>query len=503
VDYRRPSMVPGDVALQGADAVKTYLRETSQTYAGQFDYNRSVTYDGPVWMPTDDPLCEWNWATRKAILTNCHAAYHRNPLAKRAVDLTAQFAVGKGFNVTYQNKDVQEVLEEFISNPENNIAEYDSSLLKDLSVDGELFIRFFGSGANMVMVPVPPWYVTEIETEPEFFRRVKQYKLQYEFDLSQSMLPKDLGLEGKWVGAENMLHVAINRHSYELRGRPDLYVILPWLRAYKEWLEDRMRQNKWRGALLWWAKILKARPGQIANKRNQYKTPPEPGSTLVTGDNEEWSALSNPAGAPDVSEDGRQVKLMVAVGVGMPEYMLSDGENANLASATAQQLPAMWRFVDAQEIMRERVWTPIFQRVISAAVQDGKFAHMVPVQDSDGDPVLDGNKEPQEIEATRAFAVEYYALQSDDPKTMAEAISLDMANQLVSRSTAQSKRGYDSAREQKLMQRERQEQRDDYARGDDVTPENIGVPDDYDDLARSGNGDTDEAESKEAPRVAN
>ena len=30
--------------------------------------------------------------------------------------------------------------------------------------------------------------------------------------------------------------------------------VLPWLKAYWDWMEDRARQNHWRGSLLWLAR---------------------------------------------------------------------------------------------------------------------------------------------------------------------------------------------------------------------------------------------------------
>lgn len=452
VDYRQPLVLPGDVA---ADQMAAYFESTRQTYRSQPDASRSAAYDGPVLMPTEDPLCEWGYATRKRVLTNCHAAYHRNPLAKRAVDLTRQFAVGKGFTLACQNEQVKAVLDAFMNNPENAVKEYEKTFLQDLQIDGELFIRFFTNDVgDVVMVPLAPWHITEISTDPEFFRRVHEYRLQYtptQHSVEQIVEPVDVQ-----ISADEVLHVAINRHSYELRGRSDLYVTLPWLRAYKDWLEDRVRQNQWRGALLWWVKIARAGIGTIAAKVAQYRKPPTPGSVVVTSDAEEWTPLSNSVNANDASEDGRQVKLMSVVGLGMAEYMLGDGENANLATATAQELPSLWKFMDAQEIMREQVWTPILKRVITEAVNASLLPREVVLQDSAGDPVLDKNGQETLINATEAFSVEYHKLDSDDPKTLAEALALDLMNELVSIETAMQQRGYDPAQERRRMAREKE-----------------------------------------------
>jgi len=472
VDYRRPLMVPSDVQQQGQEAVTRYLMESEQLYRGPFDMPYRSAQDMPMVPITDDPLREWDYQTRKYVLTNCHAAYQRNPVAKRAVNVTRQFAVGKGHTVKTQNTKVQEIIDAFRENPENNILEYERTFLQDLIVDGELFIRFVaGKGdteGETAIVPTPPWYVREIKTDPEFFRRIESYKLEY----NNPQTGEPVKME---VKPEDMLHVPINNHSYELRGRPDLYAILPWLKAYKDWLEDRHRQNKWRGALLWGVKIIGAAAGVIGAKVAQYRKPPTPGSIVVHSEKEEWSVMSNPVAANDASEDGRQFRMMAATGMDLPEFMLGDGENANLATATAQQLPSLWKFTDAQEIMKERVWTSIYKRVIQNAVAAGLLTETVTVEDADGDPILDTNGEKQTVDAIKAFSVSYYDLLASDPKTLAEALTLAVSAEWCSNETAAERMDFDWQLEKKRIANEKEQKRSEGAQGKEITPADIGV----------------------------
>lgn len=463
VNYQQPVPVPWYVA-RTPESIRHYVENATyalpqgveQSYRFQFDGQRGQYTDGRVWMPVEDPLEEWDWQTRKEVLTNCHAAYHRNPIAKAAVDLTRRFVVGKGHTVTAQNSAVQDVIDRFRANPENDIHGYDRAFIQDLQIDGELFVRVFSAGSEVVITQVPPWYVKRANSDAGFLRRVITWALEWAQE--GELLRED-------VPAADVIHVAINRHGYELRGRPDLFVILPWLRAYNEWLVDRARQNKWRSALLWLVKVTATAPGMLAKVSATWRKPPTPGSVAVVPDNVDVSALTNPVGANDASEDGRQIKLMSAVGVGVPEYMLSDGENANLASATAQQLPALWKFVDGQELMAEQVWTPIYKRVVQAAIDAGELPAEVVVEDADGDPILDGNGQQQTVETLDSFSVGYYELQSEDPKTLTEAITLATGSGLMSIRTGRERLGLDPAQEEKQIDREKEQQRDEMARG--------------------------------------
>jgi hypothetical protein len=397
------------------------------------------------------------------------------------VQITRQFAVGRGHVVTCRNQDVQAVIDEFRANPENAIEEMDKTLVQDLQIDGEIFLRKVPDGnGGGVVVPIPPWHITEIETDPGFFRRVYRYHLQYTTG-TQTTANMGAQVVDEWIDASEILHVAVNRHSYELRGRPDLFVILPWLRAYKEWMENRARQNMWRGALLWDVTISGATASSVAAAAVRYAKPPTPGSIIAHSDREAWQALSNPVGAADVSEDGRQMKLMSAVGMGLPEYMLSDGQNANLASATAQQLPALWKFTDAQQTMAEQVWTPIYKWVIQQAINMGRLQPTVPVQDADGDDILGVDDKREIVDAVDTVAVKFPDLQEDDPKTLAEALAIATMSGWISDEGAgdiiAATLGLDSAVERKRMEREKESARDAVGQGMMLRPQDIGIPD--------------------------
>lgn len=518
VTYALPVLLPGALRrrLVEQGRLRDYLLENSRdSYRFQFDTPGRSASDNLILPVTEDPLREWHWATRISVLSNCHAAYSRNPIARRAVHYVSAFVVGDGFNLSCMNKDVEKCLQEFIDSTDNAIREYERQAVRDLLVDGELFLRYFaGDGAaagQVVVVPLRPWEIQYIQTEPNFFRRPLVYRLQPYSQYNTDAPMQNDNITAYDIDAQHVQHVAINRHSYELRGRPELYSALPWLRAHKEWLENRARQNHWRGALLWWVKIAAAAPGIIAAKVAQYQRPPTPGSIAVTSDKEEWQALHNPVGASDAGEDGRQLKINALNGIaGIPEYMTGDGENANLATSKSQQLPVLKTFSEFQTIMREQVWLPMFRRVLQAAIDAGTLPEMVEEQDADGDPVYDeapiGKPAPvvpylppnpvgsgstptpaqaagpsitqdaaplrkaKQIAALDAFEVEYEPVGDADMHTLAQALDIASGNGWVSDQTATTELGFDHAIEQKRIARERKGKLDAMARGEIPTP---------------------------------
>lgn len=463
VDYALPLVVPEWVTPeQRADLVTAHVREANAAYHFQFD--RPYLYnENPSQFPTAAPLREWDHATRREVITRSHLAYERNPLAKRALNLTTEFVMGDGLTVSYSNQDVKAVIEAFRANAENDVEGYEKSLCTDIQADGELFIQYFrDEQGQTVIVPIPPWEIPWIVTELGFRRRVQTY---HRIGQQSTGLPGSSEPINEDIASADVLHVAINRHSYETRGRPDLFVILPWLKAYKDWLENRARQNYYRGAIIYDVTLDGAQPGVVSAKRAQYKQPPSPGSIAIHNDKEHWAIQESKVGASDVAEDGRQIKLMSAVGKGLPEYMLADGENSNLASATAQQLPALRTFGAFQDVMVGQLWKPIYREVIRNAVKAGILEAMVEQQDADGEAVLDAQSKKKMIKAEDAFDVTAPELESDDPKTLAEALQIATAHGWASDETASGRMGFEYDIEQKKVEKQLARDRDRMAQG--------------------------------------
>lgn len=462
VDYSRPVVVHGwerrNPALQ--EAVTHRLTEAARDYQSQFgDPNAQNPPFTPV---TEDPLMEWDHSTRERVLSNCHAVYARNPLANSIVQFTTQFVVGDGFNLSTKNKAVEDILQAFIDHPDNAIREYERQAVNDLQVDGELLVQLFTEQGETVIAPRRPWECKHIQTELGFFRRIEQFFF-IRHDTEGDAPTGTQNTVDEAVPAEQMLFVAINRHAYELRGRPDLYRLLPWLRADTEWLSDRARQSKWRNALLWIVKVA-GNPSVVGSIVQQWRKPPAPGSAYVSSDKVTVEAATNSANAGDASNDGRAIRLMSVMGARLPEYFFGDGSMTNLATATKQELPALTKFETFQQIMISQLWKPLFRRVIENAVNAGLLPEELDEEDADGDPMTDqpkpampmeavgqGEGKPKRLKALDAFEVTYEPVTQQDINTLTQALSTQKAMGWIDDVTAMEKLGNDPHMVQKRL----------------------------------------------------
>ena len=326
-------------------------------------------------------------STYLEIHNQCYEAYNANPLAFAIIELTTSFVLGEGIAVSANNKRVQQVIDAFWDNPENRMEERVYSLCTELALYGELFIHFFVNqyDGSVVIRQIDPSLIDQIETDPEDIEKPLRYHRR---PIGQTMSAtsgdppnfdptKPMDTQGQWfVAGKEILHIAINKVSNAKRGKSDLATLLPWLRRYKDWLTDRVRINKFKAAFLWDVSLTGADKKTIDRKKMEYAYPPEPGSVIIHNEAEKWTAVEPNINAGDASEDGRQIKLMVAVGATLPEHYLADGDNGNRATATEMSLPTLLKFKRRQRIVKYMLQR-ILDRVIEEAIKAGKLGPRV------------------------------------------------------------------------------------------------------------------------------
>lgn len=280
------------------------------------------------------------WTEVQQTMLAAAEAYRANPMAFRIVELTADHVVGKGIRLKASDRDLQRWLDAWWSHPENRMATRTYDLCRDLSITGELFVTFHPdslAGTTYIRT-LPAPNVDEIRTDPE--------------DLERELAYHETGhagdLEGRWWPADRCAHYAVNRLAGCVRGQSDLCTILPWLRRYKDWLTDRVRINRFKGAFLWWVKLSGADRATVERKRSELSQPPSPGSVIVTNEAEEWSAVQPAIDAQAVEPDGRAMRIMLAAGAGVPLHFLAEPEDTNRATAAEMNGPTLRHFENRQ-----------------------------------------------------------------------------------------------------------------------------------------------------------
>jgi hypothetical protein len=366
------------------DRALTHLQEVTQEDWFWGRVSTSGTEEDYYWRRLSD-----NWsqkdvlpATYLDIHNQCYEAYNANPLANAIVEMGVNFVLGDGLVIAAAHPKVQKLLDRFWNDPDNrmNLRQFD--LATELSLYGELFIRFFvNSYSGAVKIRhIDPSLIDEIECEPEdieTIRRVHRRPISVSTSSDQPAPAIDPDMKGQWYSVpDEVLHFAINKVSNAKRGKSDLATLLPWLRRYKDWLIDRVRINKYKSAFLWDVKLDGADRAAIQAKLMEYSRPPEPGSVLVHNESEQWTAVQPQISADDVAADGHAIKLMIAMGAGLPEHYLSEGGDVNRATAAEMGLPVLKRYSRRQDYLGY-VLHAILDRVVAEAVKAGALPRTI------------------------------------------------------------------------------------------------------------------------------
>lgn len=290
--------------------------------------------DGLVARPSGTPL-DKNWGELFQELTDARTAWQQNPLARRMIGLTTSYTVGHGITLRSPCRPLQQFIDEFWQHNgmEQRIGEWSDELARS----GELFPVLFTnpiSGMSTVRT-VPACRIESVEVDPEDYETELRYRETTPVGMAEKWWFAPHHADAKaTAGADPapvMLHFAVNRPIGAVRGESDLAPILPWLRRYNRWLEDRVRLNAAVRSFLW---IVHAPQRLRAELQERYRTPPDPGSVIIAEqDAETWQAVTPTLHAADAEQDGRAIRWMiVAGGPGTALLDIGEGEDSNLAT---------------------------------------------------------------------------------------------------------------------------------------------------------------------------
>ncbi len=309
--------------------------------------------DDALWRPYSQPVSREEPSTDlRGQLAASDDAYRHHPLAHRAIELTVDYILGRGMSLHTGRRRAQEWLDSWWRHPDNHWQLRQFELVRELCLAGEVFVVLQTSPVDrMTRVRLmPAGMIDEIETSPEDVETEARYHQAGQIGRQPGAGAEWGRRDGRWWPHSSedpaepvMRHYAINRLPGTLRGQGDLVTILPWLIRYKDWLTDRVRLNKYQQAFVFDVTLEGADRRALIARRNEIAVAPDPGSIIVHNERERWQAVRPALNAQSAEGDGMALRLMIAAGAGFPLHFMGEAENANLATATAMEGPALRR----------------------------------------------------------------------------------------------------------------------------------------------------------------
>ena len=378
-----------------ADGVKLREAYTQADVELALD-DRGWNVSGGKRMPGElDPI------TRASQVNRSRYYWLRDPLCKQAVRLWTDYAFGDtGISYTCEDADVAAKLDKFTKDRRNKprftSAAGQQRLSKKLLVDGELFFAVFKDGTIRT---VDCLQIVSILTDADDADTVVAYKrevpsrsgstkvLYYKpWDAEEDAAPpstqdvvadnyttapiQDTG-KIEFVKDCVMYHLAFD--AIERRGNGLLTASLDWTREHRRFMIARVAITQ---ALSKFAFKTQVKGGQnVINSiraklessfataglsgGTEHKPTQAPGANFLANEGVSLEAMPRVTGGTEAKVDASNLKLMHCSGTGIAEHYFGDAANANLATATAMELPMLKMFAGYQVFWKE-AWRDLF-----------------------------------------------------------------------------------------------------------------------------------------------
>jgi hypothetical protein len=388
---------------------------------------------------------------RREFLDEGYRLWKYDPLGGVIVNLTTFFTMGRGLTINYNDPTVNQVLAKFWK--KNKMPCRVKQLCDEGTAFGDNFIglrvhrQLMMNGRKVLWRPgdvevviYDPKIVDGIEHAADNVQNVFSYRLSYTGEGGEEINRGvvDISKFDPDIHDECILHVKFNAATNDAYGLSDLVRIKEWLDNYQDFLRDSVIINKLYRSPCYDITIKDGDETDIANAVSRYGGW-KIGANAVHNDKEEWAVLEF-TGANMSSEDSRRALLLiVCAGVGMPEYMLGDGSNGNMASTRSQQLPAIKKFEDRQHTYQQS-FVILFDFVLDMKMLFAQgTSRPIPEVDFEGDRTWRGEINFPEI------------AREEDSVVASSTASLVEAG-LMARSTAAIKNGMDYEEQLRRMQ---------------------------------------------------
>jgi hypothetical protein len=360
------------------------LREAITAFSRAAEDTRWLNLSGDA---TDDVSSD----DRIARINRARLYRRRSPLTKQGSKLFVHYVLGQGVTLRANNRTaVQRIVDEFWDDPVNKAVftgqQAMGDWLADLWTDGDRFLLFFPDkdAGTLQLGDIDPTWVKDKITDRRNWRVTRWYKVtrpkqtlrfvngqERRETTSQETVyyrdwrnDQDLGGEDPPDSkrAEGLVyHVMINRRGKFGEGEP--VASLDWLKAHKEFMEDRATTHR-AAASIAWKRKRKGGASDVARLANSvrstlangagYEGNPTPAAGSTISENEEstleWASPTNVGSAGAASEE-RLFRMMIGSGLGVMNHYFGDEAAANLATATAMELPMLKAYEAGQKLL--------------------------------------------------------------------------------------------------------------------------------------------------------
>ena len=335
-------------------------------------------------------------ADRTKIRANCITLWQNDPTLGQVAMLLQSGTLGGGIGTPKAaDSRVQKVVTRFWEDDDNQLAVFgrEAQILLNLALllEGERFYTLHTSEADdqVKVSDIAVGEITHIITHPENRRKAVMYRREFrpqEINLDTGVY-KDATQKTVWyyrdwryapwlVEAEgrgpdkeadalfakagdrlqkDVTVYQVRTNTLGLRGVPEAHRMYDWAKAHARSVRSLVTLAKALAMFAWQRKVTTKSAAALKGMADQFATPP-PGDAAVLAENQNVDTTPvgvGTGGMTNLLGASRETLLEATRPFGFGEHFYGSGANANLATATAMTMPAIWRIDDRQAIYRK------------------------------------------------------------------------------------------------------------------------------------------------------
>lgn len=317
---------------------------------------------------------------RERVLKIVYWLYLAYPMAKRGVEVKRDFIMGDGFMVEAEDEEVQEVLEDFLEDPDNRVQQRFDVWMAELSLYGELFLQAFVNDATgkVKLGFIDPLDVRKVITDPNnaLIPRAIKVRTLHGQDKSRTFkvinLDNDTNSEtyGKMVG--DVFVFQINKASNAQRGNSDLLPVVDWIEAHEQFLFGIHEGNDIRNSVVWDIEVQGADKKKIQELKKEYGRIKK-GMTRIHNEKVKINAVSPNMASQDQSIHASLLKHHIAAGLGIPVEWLSEKSKSNVNNDSITAGVPATRSLRHRQKEALHFYTQLCEFAIDKAIEKGKL----------------------------------------------------------------------------------------------------------------------------------
>ena len=426
--------------------------------------------------------------------------HERQPAGRNIKQTMQDFIIGTSASIDSkdENPEVQEYWDDWAERNDFDLTA--KEIVNRVIRDGEMFNRWFPpkeSDGDIQMRFVNPAEIKPgnsgqpvhgIQVNPDDYKDVEFYHR------SHTAPAPSATIRNENIPADEMDHLKIGVDSDVKRGVSFYIGIGRFMTEYNKWLDDRIKLNRIRhffnvvgeptsGATAisdMKAKMPDVSYGAPTTGKDTKKQAVRSGSVLFTK-GVKWDLKALRINANDTKEDGRAIQLMIALGTNIPEYITrADASNANYSSSMVAESPFV-RAMQSWQHFFKLYFKKVYRRVIEDAIERG----LVPAKSKKTTISFDAESQEdveaqEDVDTSTESTVNFAALIHRDIEKETKAVSMHLADGLVSKKTAGETFDYNFQAEQDQMAREAKQEEAEEMRRQKLfgVPDNDGFPGD-------------------------